>query len=150
MLVKKGIDRTDTITLAGLTAGFQDTQGSYGPIAITVVFWAFALAVSLPAYHHAYAQLALAVAGDELEMIETSKVRTRRRSWNRADLTDIRSGDNGWASGGDESNLSPVAELHILPKGDKRVGLLAGRDVAEVRWIATVLRRALRLPHSAF
>jgi len=134
-------------TLAGLTTGFQDNEGSYGPLAITAVFWAVALAVFLPAYHHAYAQVALAVAGDELETLESSKVRTRRRSWSRADLTDIRSGDNGWASGGDESNLTPVAELHILPRAEKKIGLLAGRDAAEVCWIATVLRHALRLPH---
>jgi hypothetical protein len=45
--------------------------------------------------------------------------------------------------------MTPVAQLHILPKAEKRVGLLTGRDAAEVRWIASVLRRALRLPHSA-
>src|SRR5262249_48451729 len=60
--------------------------------------------------HHAFAQVVLAVVGDQLEMLETSKVRTRRRTWNRADLTDVRCGDNGWVSGSDDSNLTPVAE----------------------------------------
>jgi hypothetical protein len=134
-------------TLGLIAGGFGDADSSYGPYLTVGILWAIALAVFLPVYHHAYAHVALAVVGDELEMIESSKVHTRRRSWNRADLTDVRSGDNGWASGGDDSNLTPVAELHILPKGAKKVGLLAGRDAAEVRWIATVLRRALRLPH---
>jgi hypothetical protein len=135
------------LTLAGLCTGFRDTEGSYGPVAMIGISWAIALAVLLPAYHNAYAHVTLAVVGDELEMLESSKVRTRRRSWNRADLTGVCCGDNGWVSGSDDSNLTPVAQLHILPKGEKKVGLLAGRDAAEVSWIATVLRGALRLPH---
>jgi hypothetical protein len=134
-------------TLGLMAGGFGDADPSYGPLVTVVILWAIAVAAFLPVYHHAYAQVVLAVVGDELEMLESSKVRTRHHSWNRADLSDIRCGDNGWASGGDESNLTPVAELHILPKAEKKVGLLAGRDAAEVCWIATVLRRALRLPH---
>jgi hypothetical protein len=135
-------------TLAGLMTGFHTDDGNYGPLVLVLILSAVALAVFLPAYHNARAQVALAVTGDQLEMLERSRVRTRHRVWNRADLTDIRSGDNGWASGGDESNLQPVAELHIFPRAERKVGLLAGRDAREVRWIATVLRRALRLPRS--
>jgi hypothetical protein len=135
-------------TLACLISGFRTDDGSYAPLVMVVIFWAVALAVFLPAYHHARAQVALAVVGDQLEMLEISPLRTRRRSWNRADLIEVRCGDNGWVSGSDDSNLTPVAQLHILPKGEKRVGLLTGRDTSEVRWIASVLQRALRLPHS--
>jgi len=134
-------------TLGGLMTGFRADDGSYWSLLTTAIFWAVALAVFLPAYHNAHAQVALAVVGQELEMLETSPVRSRRRSWNRAELIDIRCGDNGWVSGSDESNLTPVAQLHILPKGEKKVGLLTGRDTAEIRWIASVLRRALHLPH---
>jgi hypothetical protein len=133
-------------TLAGLFSGFRANDGTYWPLAMAVVFWVVALAVFLPAYHNARAQVALAVVGDELELLESSPVRKRRRSWNRVDLNDVRCGDTGWVSGSDDSNLTPVAELHILPKDGNKVGLLAGRGTAEVRWIATVLRRALRLP----
>jgi hypothetical protein len=111
-------------------------------------FWAVALAVFLPAYHNARAQVVLIVEGDQLEILEKSLVGTRHRSWNRDELTDVRCGDTGWVTGSDESEMTPIAQLHILPTGTKKVGLLAGRDAAEVRWIATVLRRALRLPHS--
>jgi hypothetical protein len=134
-------------TLACLLSGFRTADGSYGPLVIVVIFWAIALAVFLPAYHNARAQVVLAVVGDDLELLESSLVHTRRRCWNRAELAGVCCGDTGWVSGSDESNLRPVAELHILPKDEKKVGL-AGRDTAEVRWIATVLRRALRLPHS--
>jgi hypothetical protein len=134
-------------TLGGLSTGFRTEGGNYGPVLVVVVTWAIALAVLLPAYHNSRARVVLTVAGDRLEMLESSPVRTRRRSWDRAELDDVRCGDNGWVSGGDDSNMTSVAQLHILPKREKRVGLLTGRDPTEVRWIATVLRRALRLPH---
>jgi hypothetical protein len=136
-------------TIAGFVTGFRTEDGSFGPLWLTASFWALALAVILPAYHHARAQVTLTVVGDELEVVVSSVLRTRRYSWKRNELADVRSGDNGWASGGDESNLTPVAQLHIFPKYDKKVGLLAGRDATEIRWIATVLRHALRLPHSS-
>ena len=135
-------------TIAGFISGFRTEDGSLGPLWLSASFWALALAVLIPAFHHARAQVTLAVLGDELEAEVSSVLRTRRYSWKRNELADVRSGDNGWVSGGDESNLTPVAQLHIFPKYDKKVGLLAGRDATEIRWIATVLRRALRLPHS--
>jgi hypothetical protein len=86
------------------------------------------------------------VVGDELEMVENSPVRLRRRSWKRDKLLGIRCADNGWVSGGEnDSTLTPVAQLHILAQDEKKVGLLTGRDAAELRWIAAVLRRALHL-----
>ena len=43
-------------------------------------------------------------------------------------------------------NNQPVIELQIHPRGAKKVGILAGRDEAELRWIASTLRRASNLP----
>jgi hypothetical protein len=45
-----------------------------------------------------------------------------------------------------EVNGRPVLELQIHPVGGKKWGLLAGRDEDELRWMATALRRALKLP----
>jgi hypothetical protein len=50
----------------------------------------------------------------------------------RADIIEIRCGDNGWVSGSDESSMTPVAQLHIQAKGEKRIGLLAGRDIGSL------------------
>jgi hypothetical protein len=133
-------------TLASLMTGFRADNGSYAPVAMVVFFWAVALGVFLPAFHYARAQVTLTVTGDELEMVETSPVHTRCRSWKRAELREIRCADNGWVSGGeDDSTQTPVAQLHILPRDEKKVGLLTGRDAAEIRWIAAVLCRALHL-----
>jgi hypothetical protein len=137
-------------TMACLISGVRTPDGSYGPLWMTLAFWAIALAVFLPAFHHARARVVLAVVGDDLEMLETSPIHSRRRSWNRTELANIVPGDNGWVSGGgeDDSNMTPVAQLHIVPKVEKKVGLLTGRDFREIAWMATVLRQALRLPDS--
>ena len=42
-------------------------------------------------------------------------------------------------------NNRPVLELHIRPSTGDKVGMLAGRDEAELHWIATRLRKALGL-----
>jgi len=43
-------------------------------------------------------------------------------------------------------NNRPVIELQVHPRVGKKVGLLAGRDETELRWMATQLRRALKVP----
>ena len=43
-------------------------------------------------------------------------------------------------------NDKHVIELQIHPKGGTKIGLLAGRDEEELRWLATMLRRTLRDP----
>lgn len=45
-----------------------------------------------------------------------------------------------------EVNERPVIELQIHPVVGKKAGFLAGRDEAELRWIAAHLRRALKVP----
>jgi hypothetical protein len=37
-------------------------------------------------------------------------------------------------------------QLQILPKNQKDITLLTGRDERELAWLATVLRRALNVP----
>ena len=44
-----------------------------------------------------------------------------------------------------EVNSVPIPELHIQPVQGKRYGLLAGRDEAELRWLAARLRPALKM-----
>ena len=42
-------------------------------------------------------------------------------------------------------NDRPVPELQVHPRDGKKFGMLAGRDTAELEWLATVLCRSLRL-----
>jgi hypothetical protein len=58
----------------------------------------------------------------------------------REDIADIRAGPSGR-----EVNDRPVLELQVHPRKGKKVGLLAGRNEEELRWMAAQLRRALEL-----
>jgi hypothetical protein len=40
----------------------------------------------------------------------------------------------------------PVVELQVQPIKGERFGLLAGRDRAELQWLATTVRRELHVP----
>jgi len=56
----------------------------------------------------------------------------------REDIADIRAGPSGISV-----NERPVRERQVHPRSGKKVSLLTGRDEAELRWMATHLRRAL-------
>jgi hypothetical protein len=49
------------------------------------------------------------------------------------------------APSGISNSAGPVIELQIEALRHRPFGMLAGRDEAELRWLATVLRQALRL-----
>jgi hypothetical protein len=68
---------------------------------------------------------------------------TKQREWSRDEITAIRADRSGI-----EVNDHPVIELElqIHPRAGKKVGLLAGRNEDELRWMATRLRRALNVP----
>ncbi len=65
----------------------------------------------------------------------------RQREWDCAEIAAIRADASGM-----EVNGRPVIELQIHPRIGKKVGLLAGRDTNELRWMATRLRSALGVP----
>ncbi len=85
-------------------------------------------------------QAVLAVAGDELHILQTGLFGTSRQQWPRQQVFDVRVGPSKI-----NMNRQPLPELQILPHlGEgKKFGLLAGRDEAELRWLATLLRQAL-------
>jgi len=73
--------------------------------------------------------------------------RGMRHEWSKDQVTAIRAGPSGMAM-----NDVPVLELQVHPNTGAKVGLLAGHDVDELRWLATVLRRNLdpeKLPAEA-
>jgi len=61
--------------------------------------------------------------------------------WHRGELAAVRMDASGM-----KVNDEPVPELRIEPTAGKKVGLMAGRDEQELRWVATLLRRQLALP----
>lgn len=105
------------------------------------VFWLIGLALLAGAIHMGTRRAVLAVVGDELLVMQTGIFGKKEHHWKRTELTDIRTGPSGMAVNG-----QPVLELHIQPKTGAKLGMLAGREHDELAWLATVLRRTLKLP----
>jgi hypothetical protein len=108
---------------------------------ILAALWAAGIGLLVGAVYMARRQAVLAVVDDTLMVMQTGLFGSRRWEWKRDELSDIVSGPSNMSV-----NDEPVIELHIYPNEGKRVGLLVGRGTDELRWLATVLRRALRLP----
>ena len=81
---------------------------------------------------------AMAVANGALMVIQTGIFGSKRREWQQAEIKTIRVGPSGM-----EVNDRPVMQLQIVPVAGKPFGVLTGRDVAELEWMATLLRQAL-------
>ena len=80
------------------------------------------------------------VNGTGLHVAQAGLFGAKRWDWPREEIADIRAGPSGM-----EVNNRPVLELQVHPRSGKKAGFLAGRDEAELRWMATRLRRALRV-----
>jgi hypothetical protein len=65
----------------------------------------------------------------------------KQHEWSRDEIAAIRADRSGM-----EVNNRPVIELQIHPRAGKKVGLLAGQNENELRWMATRLRRTLNVP----
>jgi hypothetical protein len=82
----------------------------------------------------------LAVAGDRLILRSKTLFGTRSRQWQRASVVDVRI-ERAWGEF-EEANC----ELQIHLKDRKIVRVLPGYGDQELQWLATVLRRTLRVP----
>jgi hypothetical protein len=85
----------------------------------------------------------LAVAGGTLILRYTTLLGTRRRQWQRAGVADVRIG-RAWGEFEDAN-----CDLQVHLKDGKIVRVLPGYGDQELQWLATVLRRTLRVPNDA-
>jgi hypothetical protein len=120
--------------------------GEHGPLSLALmilgalVCWATGIGLGLMGINRTRRCVVLDVAGDTLLVWQSGLWRMRPRKWSRQQLADVfvmhHPGD---------SESDPYYELHIQPHpGHGRAfTLLAHRDIAELRWVATVLRRSL-------
>jgi hypothetical protein len=93
--------------------------------------------------HRGRRQAALAVTGDRLLILLTGLFRAQRQEWSREQLQSVRAlvtkiTDN-------EGGTQWTTELLIEPTEGPAVKLLGHRSKQEIEWIATTLRRALRM-----
>jgi hypothetical protein len=104
-------------------------------------FWAVGAGLLLLALKMRLRRAELTVAGDTLQIEVRGLFGICRMQWHGGELAVVRVDASGM-----EVNDEPVLELRIEPLTGKKVGLMAGRDEQELRWMAPLLRRQLALP----
>jgi hypothetical protein len=123
------------------SAGFVDMIAQPARSKIVVLQTPEGMTVMVPPKRLGWRGVVLTVAGDDLVVMRPKLLGAERRQWSRRQLADVRVGRIVDSDGPD------TPELHIQPyPGEgKRFRLPLG-DEAEARWLATLLRRTLRLP----
>jgi hypothetical protein len=107
---------------------------------ILLGFWAVGGAFFVAALNMGRRTASITVARGQLVVETRSLFRGKRNEWAAGELVAVRVGGSGM-----EMNDEPVLELQIYSANGKKEGMLAGRDDEELRWMASRLRRALRL-----
>jgi hypothetical protein len=113
-------------------------------VVFLVVFWLVGILMLLGALNMGRRQAALAVAGGQLLVIQTGLFGKKQQEWAAGDVKDITAGPSGM-----EMNEVPILELQIRDQSGKKLGLLAGRSDAELRWLAWELTQATTGPRPA-
>ncbi|HEY7329624.1 MAG TPA: hypothetical protein VH592_18440 [Gemmataceae bacterium] len=94
--------------------------------------------------HRAWRRTVIAVAGDSLQIVESGLLGTRRRHWSETDLLGVGVRSDSWQNS--KGNTRWTISLTVQSRQGGMYRLLSYREKAELEWIATVLRQALRLP----
>jgi hypothetical protein len=125
-------------TWIGFTASWHR---EHGYVAFLSIFWAIGLAFTTLFVRVVSEHTRIRVEGDELIVTRFGPLGTRRRRWHRTEVAAI---DLGPSSMPHEKGKRSPPELKVTAVGGGKYGLLAGRDEAELRWIAGRLRKVLR------
>jgi hypothetical protein len=128
-------------------AGGPPQQGlgaSLGALAFIGLFWLVGIGMLIAAVSAGVRRAGIAVAGDRLSILKTGLFKSKSHTWSRDEIMSVRVGPSGV-----EVNDRPVLELQVLPRDGVKFGLLGGRDVKELAWLATSIREALGLAISS-
>ena len=119
---------------------FQGTPAA-APWAFISIFWLIGLGMLACAINMGRRRAMVLVENDQLKVAQAGIFGARKWDWSRESIAAIRADASGM-----EVNDVPVIELQIHPIGGKKTGFFAGRDAQELRWMATELRSALKVP----
>jgi hypothetical protein len=116
-----------------------------GPVWVIILFllgfWAVGLGMMAVAINLGRRTATLAAEGGRLRVETGGLFGAKQREWICGEISAIRADASNV-----EVNHRRLFELQIHPVMGKKVGLLAGRDEHELRWMATRLRQALNVP----
>ena len=125
-----------TAVVLGFRQGVK--AGPWPMLVFAMVFWAIGLGLLAGAVNMGRRRALLVVDAAGLRVAQAGLFSAKRWEWRREVIADLRAGPSGTSV-----NDRPVLELQVHPRAGKKVGLLAGREDEELRWMATQLRRAL-------
>ncbi len=130
------------ITLAIGSASAKNVRGNpFVGWALIGVFWLVGLGMLTGAISMARRRAMLLFENGQLKVAQIGIFGAKRWDWKHDDIAAIRADASGM-----EINNAPVIELQIHPVNGKKTGFFAGRDQEELRWMASELRRALKVP----
>jgi len=132
-------------TTVAIVAGFDSKDKGDGAVWVFVgfitVFWGIGAGLMAAALNMGKRTATFMVEGGELRIETKGLFGVKQWVWRRDEVAAIRV-DNSNV----EVNDRPVLNLQIFPRTGKKTGLLAGRNEDELRWMATRLRGALKVP----
>jgi hypothetical protein len=114
--------------------------GAVGMLAFLLLFWAIGIGILAAAVNMGKRTATFTVSGRHLSITNRSLFGMKQWELPQHEIAALRADASGM-----EVNDRPVLELQIHPRTGKRIGLLAGRDEEEIRWLATELRHALQV-----
>ena len=106
--------------------------------------WATGIGLFLVGLNRARRRVVLDVTGETLVVWQSGLFRVRPRRWSRQQLADVFVME--CVTTGDDPQDYWVLQIHPHPGQGRAFRLLAHRDEAELRWLATMLRRTLHCP----
>jgi hypothetical protein len=114
--------------------------GVVGLLAFISLFWAIGIAILTAAVNMGKRTATFTVSGRHLSIVSRNLFGAKQWELAQSEIAALRADASGM-----EVNDKPVLELQIHPATGKKIGLLAGRDEEEIRWLATELRHALQV-----
>lgn len=125
----------------GIKAAFgEEFNRGWGALSLSLSpFILVGIGASLLGIHRGRRRAVLSVIDDRLQVSQTGPFGSKRGQWCRAELTDV------WP-GCIYHGL--VSQLQICSRDGRKFGMLAAQGELELEWLATMLRRSLRLARS--
>jgi hypothetical protein len=138
---------TIVFVIVAVTGNWKDENGQpINPLLValfTVPFWLAGIGFMAAILHRGRRSAVLAVAGDQLMILQTGLFSSRQQEWVRQELRSVRA--EVTKNTDTEGATTYTTELWIELSAGPPVKLLGHRDKREVEWIATMLRKALKL-----
>lgn len=120
--------------------GSTDDAPPFTLVLFVGVFAAFGVVLLLSAINMGTRRALIAVSGGVLTIRRIGPFGTKEHRFARGEVLAVRMGQSGI-----EVNNRPLMELQVIPAGGRKVGILTQRTEEELRWLAAVLRRALKV-----